>query len=105
MLFLGENVLRQNKNGNIVTKKGEPVLRDGIIDEQIFNQIFPGFDQEETPRPTRPTRPTPATRPTRPTPATKPTQSSSEPDMKTNSGNYAGPSYFITTVLFLVQMI
>merc|ERR1712038_820111 len=88
----GENVLQQNRDGNIVTKNGQKVFSGGIIDQEIFDLIFPGFEQKEE---------KPLTTPT----TTTQTEAESESDAKTNSANYAGLSYLIATVLFFVQMI
>ena len=46
-----------------------------------------------------------STGPTPAGPLTEPTESGPDPERKTSSGNLAGLSYFIATLLFLVQMI
>merc|ERR1712048_806348 len=79
----GENVLRQKTDGSIVNNNDEPVVARGIIDEEIFNLIFPGFEQKKDEVTTTPTTPTTSTTPT------------SSTSSQTSSGNYAGLSYFI----------
>merc|ERR1711997_414567 len=92
------NILRVKTDGSILTKDGKTLLSGGNmeIDPDIFDLIFPGFEQKRT---TTSTGPTPAGL------TTEPAESDPDPDIKTNSGNLAGLSYFIATLLFLVQMI
>ena len=48
LLFLGENVLRKSNDGSIKTNDNKTVWNgeDDTIDSEIFNQIFPGFEQK-----------------------------------------------------------
>ena len=92
-LFLEDNVVRVGNNGTIITKGAALSGRSGI-DEEVFSQVFPGFVQSTT------TTPPPTTRKQRMPPA-----NTAAVETDTNTGNHAGLSSFIATLIFLKQMI
>merc|ERR1712130_57243 len=92
--YIGENVLRKSNDGSIVTKDNKTVLEGDTIDKDIFNQIFPGFEQKTA---------TTSTATTTTTSTTTATTTSDSMTSQPNIGNHATVSYIIATLLFLKQ--
>jgi len=94
--YKGDNVVRVGNDGTIKTNDDKNVTLTGRsgIDEEVFSQVFPGFVQSTT------TTPPPTTRKQRMPPA-----NTAAVETDTNTGNHAGLSSFIATLIFLKQMI
>lgn len=86
--------MRVGNDGTILTTDNKSLGRRSGIDEEVFSQVFPGFVQSTT------TTPPPTTRKQRMPPA-----NTAAVETDTNTGNHAGLSSFIATLIFLKQMI